>query len=106
MPILTFGKHSGKDLKDVPEDYIQWLIDAREKDLKEYRDELERRKLVEEGSMSMVEQIAIAGYRALAHKLHPDKGGSTKDFQDLQAANEQIKMILREVKNVTNKIGQ
>ena len=25
--VLTFGKHKGKKLRDVPEDYIQWLAD-------------------------------------------------------------------------------
>jgi hypothetical protein len=97
---LSFGKYSGQDLRDVPRDYIEWLIDMRKKDLAEYEGELARREMVEQGSLTMVEQIAAAGYRAMALKMHPDKGGSTGEFQALQAANEQMKVILREVKNV------
>lgn len=28
--ILTFGKHRGKELKDVPSDYLQWLMEELE----------------------------------------------------------------------------
>lgn len=44
--IITFGKHKGKDLEDIPDEYLRWLITTNmsetlileaEKEL-EYRD--------------------------------------------------------------------
>lgn len=26
MTILTFGKHRGEDIEDVPSDYLQWFL--------------------------------------------------------------------------------
>lgn len=97
MPTLSFGKHAGKDLQDVPEEYLQWLIQMRQKDLKEYQDELDRRALVEAGSLSMVEQIIREGFRSLSKKLHPDQGGSAAQFLELKSGEEQLKMVLREL---------
>ena len=99
--VLNFGKHSGKDLSDVPEDYLGWLIDTRKKELQVYEAEVARRKAVEEASQSDLEKLIQAGYRALAQKAHPDKGGSAQEFQALQAAYEQAKMLLQEVKLIT-----
>ena len=100
MSVLSFGKYAGQDLRDVPEDYLQWLISMRKKDLAEYEAEVERRALVEEGTLTMVEKIVQAGFRALAQKFHPDRGGTAQEFRDLTAANEQLKVILREVGDV------
>lgn len=98
--ILAFGKYNGMDLRDVPRDYIDWLLEKRREDVKVYEDELTRRDLVEQASQSVVERIVQAGYRELAKKAHPDTGGTTADFQALQAAHEQLKAILKEVERV------
>lgn len=94
---IMFGKYKGYEMKDVPEDYIEWMIANSEKTISTYQAELDRRRLVEEGSLSMVEKIAQAGYRELAKKFHPDHGGDPADFRSLQAAKEQLSMILKEV---------
>lgn len=98
--ILTFGKYNGEDIRNVPQDYIEWLIGTREADLRDYKAELERRKAIEEASMSIVEKIAHSGYKALARTLHPDAGGDTEQFKQLGMAYEQLKAILAEVKQI------
>jgi uncharacterized protein (DUF3820 family) len=30
MSILTFGRHKGKDVEDVPSEYLQWMLDEIE----------------------------------------------------------------------------
>ena len=30
MSILTFGKHKGEDIEDVPSEYLQWMLDKME----------------------------------------------------------------------------
>ena len=27
MTVLTFGKHRGEDIEDVPSEYLQWMVD-------------------------------------------------------------------------------
>lgn len=100
--IIPFGKHRGERLEDVPEEYIAWLIERQRSTIEMYEKELDRRRLVEESSMSVVEQIVSAGYKTLAKKLHPDHGGSPDQFRALAAAKEQLGIILEEVKNVTS----
>ena len=98
--ILEFGKHKGKDLREVPAEYIQWLLAQRKADVSEYEIELARRQAVEDGNLNIGEQIIRAGFRALAPKYHPDTGGSTTAFQELNAAHEQLKALYAEVKRL------
>lgn len=97
---LSFGKYAGQKLSDVPKDYIEWLISTREKDIKQYRAELERREMLETQASSTLDKIIQEGFKALAKKAHPDQGGSDKQFRELQAAREQLKLAAEEVKRV------
>lgn len=98
--VLAFGKHAGKDIRDVEEDYLLWLIESKEKDLKVFKDEIERRKMVAEGKLSLAARIVQLGYRELSKKAHPDTGGSSAEFQALQAAKAQLDMILGEAQKL------
>jgi F420-0:gamma-glutamyl ligase-like protein len=98
MAVLTFGKYNGVQIENVPGDYLEWLISTRKKDIQTYQDELDRRAAVELSSLSMVERIIQSGFRALAKTMHPDVGGSTEQFKELQGSYEQLKGILSEVK--------
>lgn len=100
MSTLSFGKHAGKELSDVPGDYLQWLIDSRRKELADFEGELKRRELVEAGSLSIGEQILVAGYKALSKLRHPDAGGSDAQQRELNAAYEQLKVVMKQVKEI------
>lgn len=102
MPRFTWGKHNGLDYSDpaVSDDYFQWLIDMRQKDIREYQAELDRREAQESASQSMHEQIIKEGYRSLAKKLHPDVGGDKAKFQELQGSYEVLQGIMKEVREV------
>lgn len=95
---MAFGKYAGMELGEVPVDYLEWMVNKCKGDLKTYQDELERRTLLEVASQSTLEKIVSAGFRELAKKAHPDAGGSPKDFLELKAAQEQLKVILQELK--------
>ena len=30
MSVLTFGKHKGEDIEDVPSEYLQWMLSGIE----------------------------------------------------------------------------
>jgi hypothetical protein len=97
---FAFGKYYGKEVSDpeVPEDYLQWLIDANKKSIAAYQAELDRRTAAVDASLGMTEKIIQAGYRELAKKYHPDAGGDPTVFRELQGSYEQLKGVLSEVK--------
>lgn len=89
MPVLTFGKHAGKDLQDVPEEYLEWLIDERRKEIEEYKAELARRS-DQNSQQQWMRNIIQTGYRTLAKTLHPDLAGSNELFLALSSAKEEL----------------
>jgi len=99
MPyIFQFGKYSGQSIEVIPADYLEWRIKDSEEWIERCKQELQRRKDVEEADQAWVERIAQEGYRSLAKKTHPDAGGNETAFRAVQAAYEQLKIILKEVK--------
>ena len=98
--ILSFGKHAGKELSDVPRDYLEWMVSKCKTDLATYQGELDRRDSQEAATQTDLERLVQAGYRELAKKAHPDAGGSKESFLALQGAYEQLKVVLRELKEI------
>lgn len=41
--VLQFGKHQGKNIEDVPHDYLLWLRNSTEETLEMCEEEIERR---------------------------------------------------------------
>jgi hypothetical protein len=97
---LSFGKHAGKEISDVPRDYLEWMVSKCKTDLATYQGELDRRDSQEAATQTDLERLVQAGYRELAKKAHPDAGGSKESFLALQGAYEQLKVVLRELKEI------
>lgn len=81
---MPFGKYRGFQVDDLPEDYLQWLIDNV--DLREPL----RSAVYETVGLEMSASLPAGNeikqiYRRLARKWHPDHGGST---EAMQAINE------------------
>jgi len=93
--ILQFGKHKGRDIRDVPEDYLRWIIQQQEKTLAEYHDELARRNALQDARLSWAERLVQAGFRALASQHHPDHGGDNESMRQVMAAHEKLKEMLK-----------
>lgn len=91
---LNFGKYAGWDITAVPDDYIEYMISSNEKSLKMFKDEQERRIAVTDAKLPMMARIIQAGYRVMANQNHPDKGGSTATMQEINAANEKLKVLI------------
>jgi uncharacterized protein (DUF3820 family) len=96
--VFKFGKHAGCYIEDVPLDYLEWMRDKNAEMNGLIDAELRRRELLAQDQMPMVEKLIHEGYRALARKLHPDAGGSEEAFKALQAAYEQLRTAVKEVK--------
>jgi hypothetical protein len=102
---LTFGKYEGKQLSEVPEAYLVWLLEHNRKEVarlsalvKEIEQELEFRENEQFVSLSVEEQVIEAGYRALALKAHPDRGGHHEDMVELNATVEGMRRRARSVR--------
>lgn len=93
--IISFGKHAGKDIKDVPTDYLDWLLESNERTIREIKSELKRREEQAEAKGSWMERVVTEGLRAMAKKHHPDAGGSTADMQEVTRAAEVLKDFAR-----------
>jgi hypothetical protein len=95
---LDFGKYRGYSIRDVPREYLDWLLDSNRRTVREIEAELERRDRLDDAELSWAERLVQAGFRALAQQNHPDRGGNTRDMQAINAANEAMKELLRTAK--------
>lgn len=96
--VFQFGKHAGQPITDVPKDYLQFLFTKNREMNALIERELERRRMLEEDQMPLVEKLVHAGYKALARSAHPDVGGTDDQFKALQAAYEQLKAAVKAVR--------
>ena len=92
--ILTFGKYKDWDLADVPDDYVDYMVNQKRRDLQLWEEEQRRRELLREAELPMVEKVIKAGYRALAQKYHPDHGGDEVAMRQLNAAMAQLNELM------------
>jgi len=108
---MPFGKYRGWDLRDLPEDYLDWLEglpDLRNPLARAVCCEVSRRQQEQEphealqrqpdaGTMAAAGELVAAGYRELAKRNHPDVGGDTATMQAVNAAAAWLRAHLREV---------
>lgn len=105
---MPWGKHAGKELEDVPEDYLVWVLDHCENASPTLRRAIRAQLGLDEPesyyrppppppprSGPIVSQETVSRwYRKLALKYHPDRGGSA---EVMQAINDAKEMLLREL---------
>lgn len=92
---IEFGKYRGYDIREVPKEYLDWLLDKNRRMVREIEAEIDRRDRLDEANLTWAERLIQAGYRALALQHHPDRGGKTGDMQAINAAHEAMKEALR-----------
>src|SRR5882757_7725635 len=97
---LAFGKHEGREISDIPHDYLLWLYRRNRPLQKAIEKEL---GITPEGSRpaarqenvdvppGMLSDLVEAGVRALAQKAHPDHGGNTQKMQELNAVRDKLR---------------
>ena len=105
---MPFGKHKGKSLCEVPADYLLWLgslPDLRDELREAVKEELDRRYGREPNFTSsrslkgldadMAEEVITSGYRNLAAKYHPDRGGNATKMVSLNLTVEALRKMLQ-----------
>lgn len=101
---VPFGKFKGWEVEKVPRDYLTWLwetCDLREPLRSAVEDALSNGG--EEGALArsdlppelkpVVRELVSAGYRSLAQRYHPDRGGRHEDMTRLNQAAEWLRKI-------------
>jgi Putative quorum-sensing-regulated virulence factor len=92
--VMEFGKYKGYPLREVPDNYLEWLIESYERNVRLWRSELDRRASEAEANQTWLQRLISAGYKALAVKHHPDHGGLEEDMKAINAANERLKAMV------------
>lgn len=118
---MPFGKYSGEELADIRADYLEWVLEncdnirpslrsAIENELRD-RDEAEQAKRRDRqrgreekpgafASLSMsaeekrwLPQMLEAGYRSLALRHHPDRGGQPDTMRVINSLMEKVRRL-------------
>lgn len=92
---LDFGKYRGCDLRDIPGEYLEWLVETTRKTADAAEAEIDRRQRAEQADIGWCERLIVAGYRDLAKRHHPDHGGDLKSMQEINAAVEVLREMVR-----------
>ncbi|MFY9531246.1 MAG: J domain-containing protein [Candidatus Acidiferrales bacterium] len=93
---LRWGKYRGEDIRTIPAEYLEFILESAQETIRDCTAELERRALVEEASLSWAERIIQSGYRELARRHHPDiHGGDGEEMRAVNAAAEALRELLR-----------
>jgi hypothetical protein len=95
METIRFGKHRGKLIDEIPEDYLEWLVNSSQATIDQCQRELERRRVAAEANLALAEQIIREGYRALSKKLHPDIGGDEEKMKCLNNDRDRLVQLLK-----------
>ena len=110
---VPFGRHRGTPLDELEDGYFWWLHDrdnlreplrsaldaeARRRRLNNEREEKPTPDLERDlPEAAVCEELLAAGYRSLAMKHHPDRGGDHERMQQINAAAEWLRKQLRRI---------
>jgi hypothetical protein len=104
--VMPFGRYRGREIEDLPSDYLDWLlsIEIRDRLRDAVERELEARCMREyvpapepfvihlrPGEVDLARLVFDLGYRAAAKALHPDAGGDPDDMIRLNAFAENVR---------------
>ena len=92
---FAFGKYAGVDIRDIPSDYLQYVIESNKRVIADCQEELERREAAAQADLSWIQRVIETGYRELAKKIHPDAGGDNAGMAELNAAVEALREVAR-----------
>jgi hypothetical protein len=94
--VMPFGRYRGRDLEQLPEGYIDWLLTISLRPYLRLALEAERRRRLGRWASPppprgaprrrVVEELVGAGRRSLTRKYHPDVGGGHEQMVELNHA--------------------
>lgn len=95
---MPFGKYRGSPLRDVPNNYLRWVVMIAQEPLRSAVElELATRRDPTSPDPVLVTVIINSGFRQLALQHHPDQGG---DLKTMQTLNSTVTWLRRQVQGV------
>jgi len=113
---MPFGKHKGEDIRTLPDGYLNWLYRSadlygdlaaavefewrlRNEEPYEEPDEPDEPAagdfaLADPADRALLAELVSAGFRALAMKYHPDRGGDPERMVRLNRLMERLRGAL------------
>jgi hypothetical protein len=104
---MPWGKHRGEPLRDIPLGYLAWALESAASLDDELReaicDEVRHRLGVDDSprwplalvpdpeTADAANELIVAGYRAVALRAHPDKGGTHQAMLAATAARDWLR---------------
>jgi len=83
---MPFGKHKGKSLEDIDEDYLQWVLDTCNS-YPRLKAEISR-ILNPKTDTPLAEDLVNVWYRRMAMEFHPDRQGNLEAMKAINRARE------------------
>jgi hypothetical protein len=115
MPALRmpFGKYRSREIIDVPSEYLEWLSArpdlwphlrdaiAEELQARDYAARAQSRPPTPVSACpaelaELVDELVATGFRTMAKKIHPDRGGTNAGMQKLNDAHAWLRRTVRE----------
>lgn len=95
---MRFGAYKGLPVSQLPQDYLEWLLTIAKEPLRSaVRAELADRRNPARPDLQLAKQVIDCGFRSLALRFHPDKGGDLKTMQRLNCTTEWLRQQIAEV---------
>ena len=103
---MPFGRYRGREISEVPTDYLEWLVtselrrwlrDLVERELRRREDEdtaVGAATSLARLDVSVALQLIDAGRRGLANRHHPDRGGDVEVMQAINATADMLRAWL------------
>lgn len=105
---LRFGKHKGKELANVPDDYLYWLLSVSRELIVQLEHELDEPHEAHSNGNGhhysappnfppLTKQLIEVGFKTLAKKYHADLNGGRPDerMTELNLAMEQLRKVFK-----------
>jgi Putative quorum-sensing-regulated virulence factor len=114
--ILQFGRWKGRHIREVPENYLVWMLSSfnglwpehreaieqeltlrrskRETEYEKFHQQNEPKSEQQKTNERDLEAIIKRWHRELAMKWHPDRGGSKEGMQAINDAYSRLKKLL------------
>lgn len=99
---MPFGKYRGRELEEIPESYLLWVLDNAEHASETLREEIKCRldigvqKPTPGVALDAVTAVVAAWHRKVIFRWHPDRGGDTRVAQAINDACDQLRNMLAE----------
>jgi hypothetical protein len=107
---MPWGKYRGRELADVPEDYLLWALDNCQRVGPSLRRAIEERlgMIGERPSPAPpptvptdLDRVIRTWHRQMTMKYHPDRGGTTEQMQLVNEGAE----LLRKLAGLDRRVG-